>query len=155
TVVDNPADATTAIGAFDFPVVVKAEGLAAGKGVIVAEDEMQARLAIRDLMVDRKLGEAGSRLVIEECLVGRVLSYLVFSDGKDYAAMPVAQDHKRQLDGDLGPNTGGMGAFSATGMLDAALEQRIKREVVEPTLEATRAEGFPFRGVLYCGLMLT
>ena len=154
-VVDNPADAMKAVGAFNFPVVVKAEGLAAGKGVIIAEDKAAAQAAVHDLMVDRKLGEAGSRLLIEERLVGRELSYLVFSDGKDYAAMPVAQDHKRQLDGDLGPNTGGMGAFSNRGLLDTALEQQIIREIVEPTLEATRKEGFPFQGVLYCGLMLT
>jgi phosphoribosylamine-glycine ligase len=99
-----------------FPVVVKADGLAAGKGVIVASDEAEARQAVQDLLVDRKLGEAGKRLLIEECLVGRELSYLVFSDGKDFAAMPVAQDHKRAFDGDRGPNTGGMGAFFHAGI---------------------------------------
>ncbi|MGH9939933.1 MAG: phosphoribosylamine--glycine ligase, partial [Blastocatellia bacterium] len=112
-------------------------------------------MAIEDLLIERKLGEAGARLVIEECLAGRELSYLVFSDGKDYAPMPVAQDHKRAFDGDCGPNTGGMGAFSTPGLLDARLERRIVNEVVEPTLDAARAEGFPFRGVLYCGLMIT
>jgi phosphoribosylamine--glycine ligase len=156
-VVDNAEDAFNAVtdGSFEFPLVVKAEGLAAGKGVIIAEDEAQARRAIKDLLVDRKLGEAGARLVIEECMAGRELSYLVFSDGKDYVPMPVAQDHKRAFDNDRGPNTGGMGAFSTPGLLDAALERRIVGEIVEPTLEAARAEGFPFRGVLYCGLMLT
>jgi phosphoribosylamine--glycine ligase len=142
-------------GVFDFPVVVKADGLAAGKGVIIAGDETQARRAIEDLLVERKLGEAGARLVIEECLIGREISYLVFSDGKGYVALPAAQDHKRAFDGDRGPNTGGMGAFSTLGLIDAELERRIQREIVEPTLEATRAEGFPFRGVLYCGLMIT
>jgi phosphoribosylamine---glycine ligase len=159
-VADNVGDAMKAVtaiagGSFGFPVVVKAEGLAAGKGVIIADDEAQARLAIEDLLISRKLGEAGARLVIEECLAGRELSYLVFSDGKDYAPMPVAQDHKRAFDDDRGPNTGGMGAFSTPGLLDARLERRIVQEVVEPTLEAARAEGFPFRGVLYCGLMVT
>mgnify|MGYP001603780343 CR=1 FL=1 len=154
-VVDNPAEAFKAVGSFGFPVVIKADGLAAGKGVIIAGDEAEARQAVQDLMVDRKLGEAGARLLIEECLVGRELSYLVFSDGKDFAAMPVAQDHKRAFDGDQGPNTGGMGAFSAPGLLDAELEARIVREIVAPTLEAARVDGFPFRGVLYCGLMLT
>src|SRR5215813_2888765 len=156
-VVDNAEDAQKAVsgGYFSFPVVVKAEGLAAGKGVIIAEDLAQARRAIQDMLIDRKLGEAGARLVIEECLDGRELSYLVFSDGKDYASMPVAQDHKRAFDNDLGPNTGGMGAFSMPGLLDARLERRIINEVVEPALEAARAEGFPFRGVLYCGLMIT
>ncbi|MBO0725555.1 MAG: phosphoribosylamine--glycine ligase [Blastocatellia bacterium] len=156
-VADNVEDAMKAVtsGYFGFPVVVKADGLAAGKGVIIAEDEEQARRAIEDLLISRKLGAAGARLVIEECLAGRELSYLVFSDGKDYAPMPVAQDHKRAFDGDRGPNTGGMGAFSTPGLLDARLERRIVSEVVEPTLDATRAEGFPFRGVLYCGLMIT
>jgi len=156
-VTDNVEDAITAVtgGYFGFPVVVKAEGLAAGKGVIIAEDEAQAQRAIEDLLISRKLGEAGARLVIEECLAGRELSYLVFSDGKDYAPMPVARDHKRAFDDDRGPNTGGMGAFSTPGLLDARLERRIVSEVVEPTLEAARAEGFPFRGVLYCGLMIT
>jgi len=156
-VADNVEDAMEAVtGAnLGFPVVVKAEGLAAGKGVIIAEDEAQAKRAIEDLLVRRKLGEAGASLVIEECLAGRELSYLVFSDGRDYAPMPVAQDHKRAFDGDRGPNTGGMGAFSTPGLIDARLERRILSEVVEPTLEAARAEGFPFRGVLYCGLMIT
>src|SRR5215510_6976555 len=156
-IVDSAEDAMQAVssGMFGFPVVVKAEGLAAGKGVIIAEDAAQARQAVEDFLVDRKLGEAGARLVIEECLVGRELSYLVFSDGKDYASMPVAQDHKRAFDSDRGPNTGGMGAFSTPGLLDARLERRIVVEVVEPTLDAAREEGFPFRGVLYCGLMIT
>jgi phosphoribosylamine--glycine ligase len=156
-IVDNAEDAMKVITGryFSFPVVVKAEGLAAGKGVIIAEDEAQARQAIEDLLISRKLGEAGARLVIEECLAGRELSYLVFSDGNDYATMPVAQDYKRAFDDDRGPNTGGMGAFSTPGLLDARLERRIVSEVVEPTLDAARAEGFPFRGVLYCGLMIT
>lgn len=156
-VVDKAGDALQSIsdGSFNFPVVIKAEGLAAGKGVIIAQDEAQARHAVQELLIDRKLGAAGARLVIEECLVGRELSYLVFSDGKDYAAMPVAQDHKRAFDGDQGPNTGGMGAFSTPGLLDHQLERRIQCEIVEPTLAATRAEGYAFKGVLYCGLMLT
>src|SRR5215813_7160761 len=156
-VVDSAEDALKAVtcGYFSFPVVVKAEGLAAGKGVIIAEDEAQARQAIEDLLIDRKLGEAGARLVIEECLAGRELSYLVFSDGKDYSSMPVAQDHKRAFDNDCGPNTGGMGAFSTPGLLDARLERRIIGEVVGPTLDAARKEGFPFSGVLYFGLIIT
>lgn len=154
-VVDEASEAFSAVGSFGFPVVIKADGLAAGKGVIIASDEAEARQAVQDLMVDRKLGEAGARLLIEECLVGRELSYLVFSDGKDFAAMPVAQDHKRAFDGDRGPNTGGMGAYSTPGLLDAELEARIVREIVAPSLEAARVDGFPFRGVLYCGLMLT
>lgn len=153
--VETREDALQSLHAFGYPVVIKAEGLAAGKGVIIAQDKAEAEQAVQDLLVDKKLGDAGSRLIIEECLAGRELSYLVFSDGKDYLPMPVAQDHKRQLDGDAGPNTGGMGAFSTPGLLDPALENRIRREVVEPTLEGARADGFPFQGVLYCGLMLT
>lgn len=154
-VVDDAAEAFKAVGAFGYPVVIKADGLAAGKGVVVACDEAEARQAVQDWLVDRKLGEAGKRLVIEECLVGRELSYLLFSDGKDFAAMPVAQDHKRAFDGDRGPNTGGMGAFSTPGLIDSELEAQIVKEIVAPSLEATRSDGFPFRGVLYCGLMLT
>ncbi len=156
-VADDAESAFKAIadGSFGFPVVIKADGLAAGKGVVVAANEAEARQAIQDLLVDRTLGTAGARLLIEECLVGRELSYLVFSDGKDFAAMPVAQDHKRAFDGDRGPNTGGMGAFSTPGLLDAQTEARIVREIVVPSLEGARADGFPFRGVLYCGVMLT
>jgi phosphoribosylamine--glycine ligase len=156
-VVDNSADAlkTVGNGSFSYPLVIKADGLAAGKGVVIAENVREAEQAIQDLMIERKLGAAGSRLLIEECLVGRELSFLVLADGKSYSALPVAQDHKRAFDSDRGPNTGGMGAFSTPGLLDAGTERRIIREVVEPTLEAARAEGFPFCGVLYCGLMLT
>ncbi len=154
-VVDTAAEAFAALREFAYPLVVKADGLAAGKGVIIAADEAEARQAVQDLLVERKLGAAGARLVIEEGLAGREVSYLVFADGKDWCAMPVAQDHKRAFDDDRGPNTGGMGAFSTPGLLDEAMEARIVKEIVEPTLAATAAEGFAFRGVLYCGLMLT
>ncbi len=154
-IVETETEARAALNSFAYPLVIKADGLAAGKGVVVAEDEPQARQAVQDFLVERKLGAAGARLLIEECLIGREVSYLVFTDGTHYKAMPVAQDHKRAFDADRGPNTGGMGAFSAPGLLDAAIEQRIVREVVEPTLAGARADGFPFRGVLYCGLMLT
>ncbi len=154
-VVETAVEAFAALREFAYPLVVKADGLAAGKGVIIANDEAEARQAVQDLLIERKLGAAGARLLIEECLSGREVSYLVFADGKDWRAMPVAQDHKRAFDDDRGPNTGGMGAFSTPGLLDATTEARIVREIVEPTLAATAAEGFAFRGVLYCGLMLT
>jgi phosphoribosylamine---glycine ligase len=154
-VVETPEAAWRALADFNSPVVIKADGLAAGKGVIVAMDEREARQAVQDWMVERKLGAAGARLVIEEGLQGRELSYLVFADGKDWAALPVAQDHKRAFDDDLGPNTGGMGAFSTPGLLDAATERRIISEIVEPSLAATAKDGFAFCGVLYFGLMLT
>jgi len=123
--------------------------------VVIAADKAEANNAIEDLMLRRVVGEAGSRLVIEECLSGRELSYLIFSDGRNYSPLPVAQDHKRAFDGDKGPNTGGMGAFSTPGLLDNATEQRIRSEIVEPSLEGCIAEGTPFCGVLYFGLMLT
>ena len=142
-------------GSFTYPLVIKADGLAAGKGVVVAEDCAIAQQTINDFMAGQKLGAAGNRLLIEECLVGRELSYLLFTDGKSFSALPVAQDHKRAYDGDQGPNTGGMGVFSTPGLLDEALERRIVTEIVEPSLEGTRAEGFNFRGVLFIGVMLT
>jgi phosphoribosylamine--glycine ligase len=142
-------------GLFGYPLVLKAEGLAAGKGVILAADETEALAAVQSLMVDRSLGSAGDRLLLEECLRGREISYLVLSDGPDYLPLPVAQDHKRAYDNDEGPNTGGMGAYSTSDLLDPALEATIRTTIVEPSLAGARAEGFPFRGVLYCGLMLT
>ncbi len=154
-VVETAVEALAALREFAFPLVVKADGLAAGKGVIIAGDEAEAQQAVQDLLIERKLGGAGARLVIEECLAGREVSYLVFADGKDWCAMPVAQDHKRAFDADRGPNTGGMGAFSTPGLLDEATEARIVKEIVEPSLAATAADGFAFRGVLYCGVMLT
>ncbi len=154
---DDQAAALKAVsdGSFRYPLVIKADGLAAGKGVVVAADEAIARTTINEFMAGQKLGAAGSRLLIEECLVGRELSYLLIADGESYCALPVAQDHKRAYDGDQGPNTGGMGVFSTPGLLDEALEQRIVREIVEPSLAGTAADGFPFRGVLFIGLMLT
>ncbi|MFZ4629617.1 MAG: phosphoribosylamine--glycine ligase [Blastocatellia bacterium] len=142
-------------GLFGYPLVLKAEGLAAGKGVILAADETEALDAVQSLMVDRTLGSAGDRLLLEECLRGREISYLVLSDGTDFLPLPVAQDHKRAFDGDEGPNTGGMGAYSTPELLDPVLEAVIQTTIVAPSLAGARAEGFPFRGVLYCGLMLT
>jgi phosphoribosylamine--glycine ligase len=149
------ARATINSGEFAHPIVIKADGLAGGKGVVLAETHKEAQQTIEDFMVGRSLGQAGQRLLIEECLVGREASYLVFADGRDYSALPVAQDHKRAFDHDRGPNTGGMGAFSVPGLLDSATEERICREIVEPSLAGAVADGFAFRGVLYCGLMLT
>ena len=154
-VVTTPDEALTYLGDFGYPVVLKADGLAAGKGVIVAANETEARQGVHDLMVARTVGAAAERVVIEECLTGRELSYLVFADGKTWRALPVAQDHKRAFDQDRGPNTGGMGAFSAPGLLDTELEKQIIKTIVEPSLAGTAADGFSFKGVLYVGLMLT
>jgi len=140
---------------FPFPVVVKADGLAAGKGVRIAADQKEFETAIDDMMVGRVFGEAGSRVLLEECLVGREASLMLFTDGRDYKTIVPAQDHKRVYDSDQGPNTGGMGSFSAPGLIDDLTLTRIAREIVEPTLQGMSDEGNPFRGVLYVGLMLT
>ena len=140
---------------YTLPVVVKADGLAAGKGVRIPADRPEFDEAINAMMVERVFGDAGSAVVIEECLVGREASLMIFTDGKDYQVIPPAQDYKRVDDGNLGPNTGGMGSFSIPALIDSASLDRITREIIEPTLEGIAAEGRPFRGVLYTGLMLT
>lgn len=143
-------------GPVDSAVVVKADGLAAGKGVVVARSRSEAEGAIQSLMLDGAVGrEAASRVVIEEALRGREASLLLFSDGRDYALMPAARDHKRVGEGDTGPNTGGMGAITYKGVLDDATLRRAVQEIVEPTLQGARDDGFPFRGILFIGLMLT
>jgi phosphoribosylamine--glycine ligase len=143
-------------GQVDSTVVVKADGLAAGKGVVVASSRREAEDAIRSLMLDGAVGrEAASRVVIEEALRGHEASLLLFSDGRDYALMPAARDHKRVNEGDTGPNTGGMGAITDRGVLDDATLRRAVSEIVEPTLQGAREDGFAFRGILFIGLMLT
>lgn len=140
---------------FKFPVVVKADGLAAGKGVRIASDAREFEEAINVMMVEGVFGEAGSRVVLEECLFGREASLMIFTDGRDYKAIVPAQDYKRIFDNDQGPNTGGMGSFSTPGLIDDATLAQITRDIVEPTLSGMAAEENPFRGVLYTGLMLT
>lgn len=135
--------------------VVKADGLAGGKGVIVTQSAGEAEEAVRALMIDRTLGDAGRSVVLEERLEGPELSFFVVADGEYAVPLVAAQDHKRIFDGDRGPNTGGMGAFAPSPLVDAALQDRILREVVDPVLQGLIREGAPYRGVLYCGLMLT
>ena len=142
-------------GGQSAPVVVKADGLAAGKGVIVASSRAEAIKAVEDLIGGAVNSEATRRIIIEEALTGREVSLLLFSDGKDFRLMPASRDHKRVGENDTGPNTGGMGSITDAGILDDSTRDRIVREVVEPTLQGARAEGFPFRGVLFVGLMLT
>ena len=137
------------------PVVLKADGLAAGKGVVIAEDRAAAERAITDAMRERKFGAAGDRMVIEECMTGPEISFFVISDGARAVPIGTAQDHKRIFDDDRGPNTGGMGAFAPSPLVDAALEARVMREIVTPVIDGMAAEGYPFRGFLYVGLMLT
>ena len=151
----DAALAAVAGEAFGFPVVVKADGLAAGKGVTVAPDRETAEAAVRAAMVDGRFGAAGSSVVIEECLAGEEASFFVLCDGRRGLALPSAQDHKRAFDGDRGPNTGGMGAFAPSPLVSRALADRVMAEVVQPTLDGLRADGAEYRGVLYVGLMLT
>src|ERR1041384_3125164 len=138
------------------PVVIKADGLAAGKGGVVAASRVEAEKAIEDLMVHHVAGrDAAGRVVIEEALSGPEASLLVFADGRDYALMPAARDHKRIGENDTGPNTGGMGTITDASVLEKSVEERVVREIVEPTLTGAREEGVTFKGVLFLGLMLT
>jgi len=142
-------------GEFGQPVVLKADGLAAGKGVVIAEDVAAAEEALVAAMRDRRFGAAGDTVVIEECLVGPEVSFFVVSDGQRALPIGSAQDHKRIFDDDRGPNTGGMGAFAPSPLCDAALAARVMREIVDPVIAGMANEGRPFRGFLYVGLMLT
>jgi phosphoribosylamine--glycine ligase len=136
-------------------VVIKADGLAAGKGVFVAHDRAAALDAVHELERGAVGAEAAKRIVIEEALTGPEVSVLLFSDGKDYRLMPAARDHKRIGEGDTGPNTGGMGTITDASLVDQGTLSRIVKEIVEPSLQGCRDEGFPFRGILFIGLMLT
>ena len=136
------------------PLVVKADGLAAGKGVSVCADLDAARRAIQEAMREQRFGEAGRRVVIEECLTGEEASFYALSDGEDFICLAAAQDHKRALDGDKGENTGGMGAYSPAPVIDPEVERKIIERIVRPTIDGMRAEGSPYRGVLYVGLMI-
>jgi phosphoribosylamine--glycine ligase len=137
------------------PIVVKADGLAAGKGVTVAMTEQEAIDAIDAIMVDRSFGEAGAELVIEEFMEGQEASFFALVDGENVLPLIAAQDHKRVGDGDTGPNTGGMGAYSPAPVVDEAMTARIMEEIVNPTVNAMKAEGSPYTGVLFVGLMIT
>lgn len=138
-----------------LPVVIKADGLAAGKGVIVAADREEAHAAVRTMMEEQHFGSAGARVIIEECLSGPEVSFFAICDGTVAVPVGSAQDHKRVFDGDRGPNTGGMGAFAPSPLMDAELEARVMREIIEPVMRGMRAEGREYRGFLYAGLMLT
>ena len=142
-------------GAFGLPVVIKADGLAAGKGVVVAEDAAAAEHAVREMMIDRRFGDAGRQVVVEEFLRGREASFFVVTDGVEARVLPSAEDHKRAFDHDKGPNTGGMGAFSPSPLVAGSMTGRILETIVFPTLRGLASEGRPYRGFLYCGLMIT
>jgi len=142
------------VNAKGAPIVVKADGLAAGKGVIIAETIAQAHAAIDDIFGGR-FGRAGAQVVVEEFMTGEEASFFAFTDGKSALALAAAQDHKRVFDNDQGPNTGGMGAYSPAPVMDDAMSARVMREIIEPTVKAMRERGTPFKGVLFAGLMIT
>ncbi len=152
---DSAGAAYSALCAVDWPMVIKADGLAAGKGVLVAPTPDDATAFIERLMEKKEFGAAGDKVLLEEALEGEELSYIVLTDGEQVMPMAPTQDHKRALDGDLGPNTGGMGAYSIDGLLPKALEVNIRRTIVEPTIAGLAADGLPYRGFLYFGLMVT
>lgn len=149
------ARAVVASGEFGFPVVLKADGLAAGKGVVVAADRADADAAIGAAMDELQFGAAGARLVIEECLVGPEVSFFALCDGTRAIPITSAQDHKRIFDDDQGPNTGGMGAFAPSPLVDASTQAAVMADIIDPVLRGMRAEGTDYRGFLYAGLMMT
>src|SRR5437773_7435489 len=152
---DDFYDALAHLLAVDYPVVIKAAGLAAGKGVIVPSCDDEAEAALRRIMLDKEFGAAGDQVVIEERLEGEEVSLMAFSDGSTVKVMPAAQDHKRLLDGDRGPNTGGMGAYAPAPLMSSRLLDQCTRDILQRAVDGLRAEGRPFTGVLYAGLMLT
>jgi phosphoribosylamine--glycine ligase len=136
------------------PIVVKADGLCGGKGVIIAESHDEAKKAISEMLSGKSFGDAGKKVIVEEFLDGYELSMFAVCDGKDYILLPAAQDHKRVGDGDTGPNTGGMGAYAPTPLVDETLYQKVRERIIRPTLDGMQKEGTPFEGVLFIGIMV-
>jgi phosphoribosylamine---glycine ligase len=151
----STAEVRDALPHFHLPIVVKADGLAAGKGVVMAKTKEEAVGVATDMLSGKMLGEAGSRVVLEECLQGDELSFLVFSDGERVAPLVAAQDHKRLSDGDSGPNTGGMGAYSTANIIDEKMRDWLVNHIARPVVAGMKEEGAEYKGVLYCGLMMT
>jgi phosphoribosylamine--glycine ligase len=154
-VLDSANEIQSALSKFNFPVALKADGLAAGKGVVIAEDEKQARQTAASMLSGDLVGAAGRRMVVEEFLEGPEASFILLTDGKTCLPFPPTRDHKRAFDHDKGPNTGGMGAYCAAGILSEADQRTVVETIIEPTLAGMRSLGHPFRGFLYCGLILT
>lgn len=152
---DDPKAAEAYLENADFPVVLKADGLALGKGVLICQDLEEAKEGVKSIMLDKKFGSAGNKMVIEEFMTGREVSVLSFVDGKTIKTMTSAQDHKRALDGDEGPNTGGMGTFSPSPFYTEEVDEFCKKYIYQPTVDAMAAEGREFKGVIFFGLMLT
>jgi phosphoribosylamine--glycine ligase len=155
SICNSLADIHEALPHFHTPIVVKADGLAAGKGVVICNTKEEVVTVSSEMLSGKMLGTAGSRIVLEECLKGEEVSFLVFSDGKHVAALAAAQDHKRIGEGDSGPNTGGMGAYSTDSLLDEQMQQWLLHHVAQPVVDGMKAEGAEYKGVLYCGLMMT
>ena len=155
SVFDDADFALAAVESGAPPFVIKADGLAAGKGVIIADDRQEAKVAVLQIMRERTFGSAGDRLVLEEYLTGQEISILAIFDGTTYRLFVPSQDHKRAYDGDEGPNTGGMGAYAPVPIADAGILERVRTEIAEPTFEGMRREGFSGAGVVYFGLIIT
>lgn len=151
----NYDEASKYLDSINHNVVIKASGLAAGKGVIIPTTKEEAQQALKDIMLDREFGEAGDEIVIEEFLEGDELSILSFSDGYTIRSLPPAQDHKRIFDGDQGPNTGGMGCYAPTKLATKAMIEHVERTILQPTIDGMREEQHPFVGTLFTGLMIT
>ncbi|HUR00679.1 MAG TPA: phosphoribosylamine--glycine ligase, partial [Gemmatimonadaceae bacterium] len=151
----DPQEAKRALSQYAAPVVIKASGLAAGKGVIIAQSATEAERAIDAMLSDRVFGDAGTEILLEEFMEGEELSLFAITDGEHALPFIGAQDHKRLLDGDFGPNTGGMGAYAPASIATSTVVNRVMDEIIEPTLSGMREAGCPFRGLLYAGLMLT
>jgi phosphoribosylamine--glycine ligase len=154
-VFDDPNEASEFVKGSDMPLVIKADGLAAGKGAIIVEDTSSALSTIQKIMVEKAFGESGNRVVVEDLLEGEEMTVLAFTDGETIFPMPSSQDHKKIFDGDQGPNTGGMGAYAPTTIADDKLMTRVYDEVLEPAVAGLQSEGKTFKGILYAGLMLT
>ena len=152
---DSPPEVYGALNSVAWPVVIKADGLCAGKGVFLAPDFAAAKDFVQRVMEKNELGPGGKRILLEEALEGEELSFIILTDGKRYAPLVPTRDHKRVLDGNQGPNTGGMGAYSTDDLLPDALRETIRSTIVEPTLRGLPADGIPYQGFLYIGLMLT
>src|SRR6266436_3855907 len=152
---DSPTEVYDALNSVALPMVIKADGLCAGKGVFLAPDFAAAKDFVQRVMEKNELGPGGKRILIEETLEGEELSFIILTDGKQYAPLVPTRDHKRVFDGNQGPNTGGMGAYSTDELLPDALRETIRSEIVEPTLQGLAADGIPYQGFLYIGLMLT
>jgi phosphoribosylamine--glycine ligase len=154
-VCDSVDEVRAALSHFHLPVVVKADGLAAGKGVVIAASKEEAARVAAEMFSGKMVGEAGTRVVLEECLKGDELSFLVLSDGERVAPLVAAQDHKRASDGDTGPNTGGMGAYSTADIVDDKMRDWLVHHIARPVVGGMKSEGAEYKGVLYCGLMMT